>query len=187
MKMMDYTWMNQTHSEMFLIFLQSHFLPLHIPREFSQSWNISGIIDTVSFIRYQSRTKWAPCLCFFSQKKGTWLFLQSLSLLDHQGFSQNPWVQSQVLPALHNFFPENVDEDYIKIAIIKMMIFLILMQSLTLEHSSDFLSNSQMLDSHLQCNGPWTNAPMQQDAICNLAILHFAILGTCKVVAFHNL
>ena len=156
MKMMDYTWMNQTHSEMFLIFLQAHFLPLHIPREFSQSWNISGIIDTVSFIRYQSRTKWAlsTLSLFFSQKKGTWLFRQSLSLLDHQGFSQNPWVQSQVLSALHNFFPENVDEDYIKIAMIDIMIFLILMQSLTLEHSSDFLSNSQMLDSHLQFNGP---------------------------------
>ena len=74
-------------------------------------------------------------------------------MLDHQGFSQNPWVQSQVLSALHNFFPENVDEDYIKIAMIDV-IFSILMQSLTLEHSSDFLSNSQMLDSHLQFNGP---------------------------------
>ena len=133
------------------------------------------IIDTVS-----KHNKKGPYLCFFQQKKGTWLFLQSLSLLDHQGFSQNPWVQSQVLSALHSFFPENVDEDYIKIAMMKMMIFLILMQSLTLEHSSDFLSNSQMLDSHLQCIGPMLQYSRMQ--LCN-----FAILGTCIVAAFHNL
>ena len=103
----------------------------------------------------------------------TWLFRQSLFLLDHQGFSQNPWVQSQVLSALHNFFPENVVEDYIKIAIIKMMIFLILMQSLTLEHSSDFLSNSQMLDSHLQCNGPMLQCSRMQFVIWQFCILQF--------------
>ena len=157
---------------MFLIFLQAHFLPLHIPREFSQSWNISGI---------KAEQSEHPVSVFLK----TWLFRQSLFLLDHQGFSQNPWVQSQVLSPLHSFFPENVDEDYIKIAMMKMMIFLILMQSLTLEHSSDFLSNSQMLDSHLQCNGPMLSYSRMQ--FCNFAILHFAILGTCKVVAFHNL
>ena len=42
-------------------------------------------------------------------------------------------------------------------------------------------------DARLTPAMQWTNAPMQQDAICNLAILHFANLGTCKVVAFHNL
>ena len=164
---------------MFLIFLQAHLLPLHIPREFSQSWNISGIIDTVS--KQNKVSSEHPVSVFLK----TWLFRQSLFLLDHQGFSQNPWVQSQVLSALHSFFPENVDEDYIKIAMMKMMIFSIPMQSLTLEHSSDFLSNSQMLDSHLQCNGPMLSYSRMQ--FCNFAILHFAILGTCKVVAFHNL
>ena len=172
MKMMDYTWMNHSLRNVLDIPTITFLALAHSKRVFA----------ILKYIRYHwyciihkvsKQNKVSTLSLFFSQKKGTWLFRQSLFLLDHQGFSQNPWVQSQVLSALHNFFPENVDEDYIKIAMIDIMIFLILMQSLTLEHSSDFLSNSQMLDSHLQCNGPMLQCSRMQFVIWQFCILQF--------------
>ena len=133
---------------MFLMFLQAHFLPTHMPREFSQSLK-----------RWDDKQR---NLSPSPPPSQTWSCLQSLSAFAHQGFSQNPWVQSQDLLVLHNFFPVNIMimamtmPTMMTMATMSMtmtmttMTMILLMQSLKLEHSSVFLSNWQMLDSHLK-------------------------------------
>ena len=142
------------------------------------------INDTVSLIPYQSITKWAP-ISVFSTKKGD-LIVSAISILVGP-----PGLLTKSLGAVTGFvgaaqlFPwecrwglhkdcDDVDDD--------------LFNTYAVPHAWALLGFPlKFTDAWLTPAMQWTNAPMQQNAICNLASLNFAILGTCKVVAFHNL